>query len=651
LVTTGQVSERTIKSMRAQKKHFLFLLALIVFTAGIFAEAKPASTSKQVKPDVRLLIDISGSMKTNDPNNLRIPALQLVTNLMPAGAESGVWAFGRYVNMMVPLAQVDSRWQQQATKAARKINSAGLFTNIGSAMSKASYGWRSPNPLEKRSMILLTDGMVDIDKNPQVNALARKKILQDILPKLKAAKVAIHTIALSQNADHELLKTLSTQTDGWYQAVDSAEELEKVFLKIFEQAADRDSLPLEDNQFNVDASIEEMTLLVFKQKNANDTRLVDPNGQAIATASGDGKVRWFGTAGYDLITVKKPVGGKWRIEAEVDPDNRVMVVSNLGLNIKEVPNNLLAGEAIDYQLSLVEEGEVIRKQDFLKLVEARLIQNRAGETSRLAMFFDPVSSQFKQNFFTDDFEGVLDLTLEVKSPTFERIRKHAINIYGSPLQHEITVSDKQEDPHLISLIVRSDIVKPDSLKVSATLTFPDGEKQYLAVEDFSQPIEVRVLPQGGDYSLAMEIEGESVLARQFKVSPAPIEFNAPALTGFAVEIPEAAEEAPQPEEVTPPVEEELIEPQVKNEEQKPPEVLKPAEEQPQEDEVDWTMWLYVGLGINLFLGVLGFFGWKLFKKRSQMSAVLLTNELSIDDDESGEGAAVNSVAEKNEGKQ
>ena len=97
-------------------------------------------------------------------------------------------------------------------------------------------------------MILLTDGMVDISKDPKVNAIERNKILNQILPKLVKAGVTIHTIALSQNADHELLKTLSTKTDGWYQAVESAEELQKVFLKIFEQSAARDSLPLTDNK-------------------------------------------------------------------------------------------------------------------------------------------------------------------------------------------------------------------------------------------------------------------------------------------------------------------------------------------------------------------------------------------------------------------
>ena len=58
-------------------------------------------------PDVRLLIDISGSMRESDPANLRQPALELMLRLLPDGARAGVWTFGEQVNMPVPHGVVD----------------------------------------------------------------------------------------------------------------------------------------------------------------------------------------------------------------------------------------------------------------------------------------------------------------------------------------------------------------------------------------------------------------------------------------------------------------------------------------------------------------------------------------------------------------
>ena len=613
----------------------LMKILKIILVSGLslvmaFSSRGVLAAETEQKPDVRLLIDISGSMKQNDPKNLRIPALQLVTNLMPKGADAGVWAFGRYVNMMVKLSPVDAAWQNKATQTANKINSAGLFTNIGGVLEKASYGWSKPNPGEKRSMILLTDGMVDISKDTSVNAKERARILNEILPKLVKADVAIHTIALSQNADHELLKTLSSQTDGWYQAVDSAEELQKVFLKIFEQSAARDSLPLTDNQFKVDGSIEEMTLLVFKQSADDKTRLIAPDKSVIEEATLDGAIRWFTTDGYDLITVQAPQTGDWQIDANIDPDNRVMVVSNLKLNVSEVPNNLLAGEAIDYQVSLLEEGKLITKPDFLKLVSAQLMQTKQGSTSRMAMFFDSGSHQFKQNFFTDSFEGVLNLTLEVKSPTFERTRNHAVNIYGSPLIHEVEISNDENQPHKVNLSVRDDIVKSDTLNINATVTLPDGEKQYLVIEDLTKPVEIKTLPQGGDYMVGLDIKGQSILSRDFSVSPAAITFTALATQAY-LDAQQAVVEEPVIEE--PVIEEPVVEETQEETPQKEPEEQPVVEESPVEEETNWTLWLSVGLGANLILIILGVLGWKIIKKKKHQGSALLADELGIEDDD------------------
>jgi len=619
-----------LKSLAILLGVFLSCLAPSVFSAT-------TNNNNIKKADVRLLIDISGSMKKNDPNNLRIPALQLVTNLLPKGSDAGVWAFGRYVNMMVPLAEVDANWQSKATKTAKKINSLGLYTNIGSVLEKASYGWSSADPREKRSFILLTDGMVDISKDASVNARERKKILDKILPKLKKAGVAIHTIALSQNADHDLLRQLSTQTDGWYQAVNDAAELQKVFLKIFEQAASRDNLPISDNQFTVDSSIEEMTVLVFRQDATSAAKLVAPGGEILSKNSSTSKVRWFSTDGYDLVTLQMPETGQWQIDAQVDPDNRVMVVSKLGLSIAELPNNLLAGEAINYELQLLEEGSVISNSDFLNLVDAKLEQNQAGRKSKLAMFFDGGSNTFKQNFFTDSIEGELNLSLHVTSPTFERVRSHAINIYGSPIETEVKMSEDNLSPHKIIMTVRDDIVKEESLKINVTISKPDGEKLYQGIEDPSKPLEIPANITGGEYTVEFKITGESVLGRSFSVSPEAITFESKSLieemSSSEPPVDSEVEETPVTEE--PAVEEPVAEKQPETEKQPEADEIKPAEQlkEPVESEINW---LYVGIGGNLALGIIGFFVWRLIKKRNSKGASSVANELAIDDEDDDE---------------
>ena len=84
-------------------------LACIFFTCHSRAEMTLPPPA-----DVRVLIDISGSMKKNDPENLRRPALNLITELLPAGDTAGVWTFGQYVNELVRHQPVDEAWRKMA---------------------------------------------------------------------------------------------------------------------------------------------------------------------------------------------------------------------------------------------------------------------------------------------------------------------------------------------------------------------------------------------------------------------------------------------------------------------------------------------------------------------------------------------------------
>ena len=128
-----------------------------------------ASASHAAAPsDVRVIIDVSGSMKQNDPQNLRRPAMDLLVQLFPAGSKAGVWTFGQYTNMLVPHDEVNDAWRGNAADKSKLVNSIALRTNIGLALEKAAYDLdpkRFPTAFGfSRSIILLTDGVVDIDR-------------------------------------------------------------------------------------------------------------------------------------------------------------------------------------------------------------------------------------------------------------------------------------------------------------------------------------------------------------------------------------------------------------------------------------------------------------------------------------------------------
>ncbi len=214
----------------------------------------PVSAAADVAPavrDIRILVDVSGSMRQTDPDQLRFPALRLLTGLIPGDARAGVWTFGRYVNMLVPYGAVDDAWRDAASAAIREIPSAALFTNIEGVLETSTWNWQTPADGFQRHLILFTDGMVDLPGGAIENAQSRTRITDSIVQRLKHAGVRLHVIALSDATDDPLLRQLAALTGGRFEKTNQPAELEQIVLRIFEQVIAPESRPLRDQDSEI----------------------------------------------------------------------------------------------------------------------------------------------------------------------------------------------------------------------------------------------------------------------------------------------------------------------------------------------------------------------------------------------------------------
>jgi len=468
-------------------RHGLFLI-LAIYANSSFAVSEAVS-------DVRVVIDISGSMKKNDPQNLRSPAIRMLVGLMPHNAKSGIWTFGKYTNMQVKHGKVTSSWKKLAMAESKKIHSRGLFTNIEDALKKSTRGWDKPNRKEQRHLILLTDGMVDVSKDAKQNEASRKRILNTIAPQLKKSGVSIHTVALSSNADKKLMSALSGMTDGWHEAVDNAEDLQGVFLHIFEKSANVDTVPLKNNNFSIDKSIKDMTVLVFRKPNSSETKLVTPSKKNWSYKNHPKNVTWHQDTGYDLISSRDPEVGKWLINAAIDPDNRVMVVTNLKLVTGNFPNNIMYGDTLSLTAKLVQEGKTVTQERLLKLVKFNVVKHIKAEPtssgngdikSQTPMIDDGSASDrlggdgvYTVAFNTDQTSGDVTLVMQAKSPAFEREVRHIIKIHDTPA--DLNISKQADGKFNLTVKPRMELLIPHTVSVQVKL--PDGSKKTLEQDD------------------------------------------------------------------------------------------------------------------------------------------------------------------------
>lgn len=326
--------------------------------------------------DVRIIVDISGSMKDNDPDNLRQPAVRLLARMIPDGSGAGVWTFGQYVNMLVPYGAVDDAWRDRAIDRSTAINSVALRTNLGEAIEVASDDYFTRGDLTNTDFILLTDGKVDISDNADENRTERERILGPVLDRLTGKGATVHTVALSEAADAEFLKTLADETGGSYQVAASAEALNLAFLEALNAAVPQDQIPIEGDGFSVDAGVREFTALIFwgdnETRETRELELVDPQGQAATLAEPGEDIRWARETGYDLMTVREPAAGKWQIKGELGEGSRVTVVSDLRMVASPIPASFSEDEPLALEIAFYEEGSQLTDPDFLGVLEVRV---------------------------------------------------------------------------------------------------------------------------------------------------------------------------------------------------------------------------------------------------------------------------------------
>ncbi len=587
-----------------------FSLCLI----SCFVTVLYASDIKQKQGhEIQVLIDVSGSMKQNDPQNLRIPAVKLLVDLLPKGAKVGLWLFAEDTKVLVKTGIVDKKWKQNALSKLKQIHSRGLFTNIENAIQSSAQTWFDSGSQHKRHLILLTDGMVDVSKDIMLSAESRERILTEQIPLLQRAGIEVQSIALSKNADAELLQKLAFDTQGWAETAWTADQLQKVFFKIFKQSIPQDTVPLKGNTFSIDTSIKEFSVLLFKKTGASKTGLITPDKATISSAVHSDNVSWVDEKNYDLITIKQPAAGDWKIDADIDPDNQVMIVTDLKFNLDELPKQIMEKESFELSAYFTEKHQLISRGDFLSLINITIEQSDdQGEKKEWKMHTVKArAGLFSQTLGSTFSKGKHRLKIIADGKTFQREIVHSLEVMESIISVEQNVDLREKVVHL-RLVADKAIINTNRMNVQAVITYENQKSERKEIEKKADYWELSVDSPEGDERVLINF---SVMANTIKGKPIspnikPIVIHSSLFS--AAEVKEFAKEINQ----EPLVQKETIEEQE-------------AEELDEEKEpLSWSKTWGIVVAVNIVFIAAGFFLFRLLKKRTAEKQAELLGRLA-----------------------
>lgn len=329
--TTSKITRTFVFSVLAN------LISLVSATPGMTSPA-----------DVRVLVDVSGSMKNADPKAVRGPATALLAALLPDRSKGGIWLFGSDVRELVPYGPVDARWDALGKPIEASIGSTDRFTHMESAIKT---GIRAGE--QKVSgichVILITDGIVDVKGGKDASRISRDRIIKSVLPEASERNCRIHTIALSDQADLPLLRQMALETGGLFTLLDRPGDLIPVMLDALELALRSQQLPIRDQQINIDPDIRQ--LRVIRLGSESDIELKTDSKVVNSTSENTGVVYYKGT-GYQTLIWSNPASGRYTLTSGLGPTDRILIDSDVRLELTELPPTISSDQTLGLSASV-----------------------------------------------------------------------------------------------------------------------------------------------------------------------------------------------------------------------------------------------------------------------------------------------------------
>ncbi|MBA2778657.1 VWA domain-containing protein [Billgrantia kenyensis] len=378
-------------------------------------------------PEIHVIIDVSGSMRHNDPDQLAAEALELLVALVPTGARAGVWTFGERVTNPLPVAPVNQEWRDRAGTLAPLLVDYEQFTDIESAVRRAA----SAEPAgDRRHLLLLTDGVIDLPawrgSKPTIDQASRAALLEEYAPRLAEEGVVVHAIAFSEEADLDLVERLAQTTGGLSAPVTEPDALLTAFLDIVDRIFPSDGVPVTDERFVIESGLRGFTALLFRGEES--ATLVGPDGRRYSADSPPEGAAWRSESRYELIQVPDPQPGQWRLEGDAGQKSRITVEAPLRLSTSGVPSTLYLGFDVPIEAWLAREDEPVGADELP--AHLRLTAELRGEAGvvQSAVVLRQEESRFVGRLPAPALGGTAHFMVRAEGQGFRRQRSQAVNV-------------------------------------------------------------------------------------------------------------------------------------------------------------------------------------------------------------------------------
>lgn len=306
-------------------------------------------------------------------------------------------------------------------------------------------------------------------------------------------------------------------------------------LTILDQLPVRNQIPLLDNRFRIDDGVDSITLVFFRRQGTASVVLVRPDGSKVFyNTAKDHNMRWHDAATYDLIEINNPMPGPWQAVGRILPESRILVLTDIQLQVDPLPPALMVGETFKLTARLMDGDQVVNARDFREILTLQVLfistnnkeqDNYGRGLAEVASFRDDgrgYDASARDGIFT----GEINLTFGagewipryvLKTPLYSReLEQPPVIIAPAPVQLVFEQATKADSLHQLSFQAVSAEVNLNSLLFQGVVRYPDGEMLQFSLTDPAEAKVLAVANKGaGSYLVDVSVFGQMQDGREF----------------------------------------------------------------------------------------------------------------------------------------
>lgn len=503
----------------------VYILSLFVLT-NIFSPSARTFAVAQEKLTVILILDNSGSMKNNDPENLRFSGAQVIAGLLDPGDEFGLILFSTQSRILTDGLETIGSVSLTEMPIVEGLTSskADGFTDVNAALQTAAGLISASTGRNKKVVIvLLTDGKPEI-QNPYA-AYER-----DTLEFAGELGVPVMAIALTQSSQTPFLSELVQVTDGKLVYAEDSSDLIDAFLQVLGEIKDRTVIEAKKRSssqtLEVDQSlapyIDSATFIIAKPETLS-IQVLAPDGIEVDA----GKLTLPAST---LITLENPAGGMYTFYPQGKGEIHIWAILRSRLRARVIsPHNVYpSGRTMPIVVNLLEETTPGK---FTKII---------GEADFTAMITMPNGSQISLDQFYDDGthgdETAEDGNYTRIFPDTYQTGGYKINIQGRKGQVSVDANSLVQVVPFPEIVVDAPITDVEVMgeavelkahlqggdvlnvpQISATVITPSGKVQELVMDDLGDFHTARFMPmEEGRYQVTFATQNAVYLGVAYR---------------------------------------------------------------------------------------------------------------------------------------